>query len=80
MLSASAMPVTIAPHKSGVKSADGKLVKPNFNFEGGRSTAYDAIFIPAGEHVRILAANGRVVHWIREAFGHCKVIGALGEG
>jgi catalase len=79
--SGSAICETIGPRKSGVKSASGKVVKPDYHFEGNRSTMYDAIAIPGGaEHVKVLAANGRAIHWIREAFGHCKAIGAFGEG
>ncbi|KIM31835.1 hypothetical protein M408DRAFT_327249 [Serendipita vermifera MAFF 305830] len=79
LLSGSAVVGTIGIRKSGVKSASGKVTKPDFHFEGDRSTSYDAIIIPGGEHVKVLAANGRVIHWIREAFGHCKPIGAFGE-
>lgn len=51
------------------------------HFEGQRSTLFDAIYIPSGaEHARTLSESGRVLHWIREAFGHCKTIGAIGEG
>lgn len=50
------------------------------HFESQRSTMFDALFIPGGaEHARTLASNGRVIHWILEAFGHLKTIGALGE-
>lgn len=80
LLSGSAVVGTIGIRKSGVKAASGKVIKPDFHFEGDRSTSYDAIMIPGGEHVKVLAANGRVIHWIREAFGHCKPIGAFGEG
>jgi catalase len=51
------------------------------HFEGQRSTLFDALYIPSGaEHAKTLYENGRVVHWVREAFGHCKVIAAIGEG
>ena len=51
------------------------------HFEGQRSTLFDAIFIPSGvEHAIALGSDGRAIHWVREAFGHCKAIGALGEG
>lgn len=51
------------------------------HFEGQRSTLFDAIIIPSGSaHVNILAKSGRAIHWIREAFGHCKAIAAVGEG
>ena len=40
----------------------------------------DAIFIPGGaKAVEALSKNGRALHWIREAFGHLKAIGATGE-
>ena len=51
------------------------------HFEGQWSTLFDAIYIPSGaEHVEALGRSGRVVHWVREAFGHCKAIAAVGEG
>ena len=51
------------------------------HFEGQRSTLFDALYIPSGaEHAKTLNENGRVVHWVREAFGHCKAIAAIGEG
>jgi len=59
----------------------GESVTADHHFEGQRSTMFDAVFIPSGaEHANTLASNGRVVHWVREAFGHCKAIGAIGEG
>jgi catalase len=40
----------------------------------------DAIFIPGGaQSIETLSKNGRAMHWIREAFGHLKTIGATGE-
>lgn len=46
------------------------------SFEGQRSTLYDAILIPGGAKcAQALAENGRTIHWVREAFGHCKAIG-----
>lgn len=51
------------------------------HYEGQRSTLFDALVVPAGaKHAQVLAENGRAIHWIREAFGHCKAIGAIGEG
>ncbi|KAG9314601.1 hypothetical protein JVU11DRAFT_5404 [Chiua virens] len=59
----------------------GDGVFADHHFEGQRSTLFDAIYIPSGkEHVRALAKNGRAIHWVREAFGHCKSIAAVGEG
>lgn len=51
------------------------------HYEGQRSTLFDAFIIPGGaKHAQSLADNGRTIHWVREAFGHCKAIGAIGEG
>ena len=63
--------------------ADGdsrQAIVADHHFEGQRSTLFDAIYIPSGSHAKSLASNGRAVHWIREAFGHCKAIGGVGEG
>ncbi|TGZ83526.1 catalase-domain-containing protein [Ascodesmis nigricans] len=61
-------------------SDSGKGVMPDHHLEGARSTMFDALFItPGAESALTLRENGRAVHWVREAFGHLKVIGALGE-
>lgn len=71
---------TIGPKRQPVIPAGGgKGVAPDHHFEGMRSTMFDSLYIPGGEHVSTLMKQGRVIHWIREAFGHCKAIGATGE-
>lgn len=80
-----AIPLVIGPRRSeifpaGQAPTPGNGVKPDHHFEGLRSTLVDAIFIPGGEEsVRTLGKSGRALHWIREAFGHLKAIGAIGE-
>jgi catalase len=76
---AGAFVFTIGPKRQPVKSSGGESVSPDHHFEGMRSTMFDSIYIPGGEHVSTLLKQGRVVHWVREAFGHCKAIGATGE-
>jgi len=76
---AGALAFTIGPKRQPVKSSSGKSVSPDHHFEGMRSTMFDSIYIPGGEHISTLLKQGRVIHWIREAFGHCKAIGATGE-
>ena len=59
----------------------GAFIVADHHFEGQRSTLFDALYIPSGaEHAKTLNENGRVIHWVREAFGHCKAIAAIGEG
>lgn len=76
---AGALVFTIGPKRQPVKSSSGKSISPNHHFEGMRSTMFDSLYIPGGEHVSTLMQQGRVIHWVREAFGHCKAIGATGE-
>ncbi|KAF7347072.1 Catalase [Mycena venus] len=60
--------------------SDGGVVVDH-HFEGQRSTMFDALLIPFGkESADMLKASGRCIHWAREAFGHLKAIGAIGEG
>ncbi|KAK7063377.1 catalase [Favolaschia claudopus] len=48
--------------------------------DGQRSTLFDALLMPSGQQsADTLVASGRCIHWVREAFGHLKAIGAVGE-
>ncbi|TDL23686.1 catalase-domain-containing protein [Rickenella mellea] len=87
ILSASAVPFIIGPRRGNVypagESTDNKekAIWADHHFEGQRSTMFDAILIPSGPaHAEYLGRSGRVIHWVREAFGHLKAIGAIGEG
>jgi len=71
----------IGPVRGKIYSEDSQALVADHHFEGQRSTLFDALFIPSGKlHADLLGKNGRVVHWVREAFGHCKIIAAVGEG
>jgi catalase len=71
---------TIGPKRQPVMpGSGGKGVSPDHHFEGMRSTLFDSLYIPGGSHISSLLNQGRVIHWVREAFGHCKAIGATGE-
>ncbi|KAI1180009.1 catalase [Nemania sp. FL0916] len=80
-----AFPFTIGPRRSeifpeGAEKKPGNGVMPEHHLEGQRSTLFDAIFVPGGaESIATLKKSGRAVHWVREAFGHLKAIGATGE-
>ena len=81
--SAKAMTFIIGPRRGEIRaSGDGhgseKKVQADHHFEGQRSTLFDALYIPSGDHINKLAKNGRAVQYVREAFGHCKPIGAAG--
>lgn len=80
LLAAKATPFIIGPRRGTIFADGGGSVFADHHYEGQRSTMFDALYVPSGSHAELLANNGRVVHWIREAFGHCKAIGAVGEG
>jgi catalase len=63
----------------GVDPQTGKGVTPDHQYDGMRSTMFDATFIPGGSHIKTLAKNGQIRYWIAETFGHLKALGATGE-
>ncbi|KAF2868691.1 catalase [Massariosphaeria phaeospora] len=85
LTAAGALPFTIAPRRNaiyaeGEDKSSGKGVVADHHLEGMRSTLFDSVFIPGGaKSIETLSKNGRAVHWVREAFGHLKAIGATGE-
>ncbi|KAH7394328.1 catalase [Pyrenochaeta sp. MPI-SDFR-AT-0127] len=85
LTAAGALPFTISPRRNKIyadgeeKGSSGGVVADH-HLEGQRSTMYDSIFVPGGaKSIETLRKNGRAVHWVREAFGHLKAIGATGE-
>ena len=45
------------------------------------SVMFDAVLVPSGAaHASALAGQGDAVHYVLEAFKHCKAICVLGEG
>jgi catalase len=45
------------------------------------SIMYDAIYVPGGQQsIETLKQEGDAIHFINEAFRHCKAIAATGEG
>jgi catalase len=76
-----AVPLVIGPNRSKVTASNGSSsTQPHHHLEGFRSTMVDALFIPGGaQSIETLSKNGRALHWVREAFGHLKTIGATGE-
>lgn len=64
--------------KVGDRSAPGVL-HTNFPLEGCRSTFYDALFFPDGDEAyQKTLKTGRVIHFVRESYGHYKALAAAG--
>ncbi|KAF3928042.1 Catalase-3 [Arthrobotrys entomopaga] len=85
LMAAGAVPFVIGPKRSYIyaegetRGTKGHGIWADHHFEDQRSTMFDAVLLPPGSHVTSLTTNGRVIHWIKEAFGHLKPIGAVGS-
>lgn len=79
LTSAGAFVATIGPRRGVIKASGGREAHADHHWEGQRSIAFDALYIPGGAHMTALGKSGRAMHWVREAFGHLKTIGATGS-
>lgn len=60
-------------------SSDGEIMTDK-TYTTTASVIYDAVYVPGGTHVETLMKLGDSIHFINEAFRHCKTVGATGEG
>lgn len=64
-----------------LQAANGGQVEVTRAMPTVASVLYDAVLVPGSEgSVRTLAQDGDAVHFVAEAFVHCKAIGALDAG
>jgi catalase len=81
LMAAGAKAKVIAPHMGTLQSTSGDAVVVDHTILTMPSIAFDAVFIPGGEQsYATLRANGDALHFVLEAFRHCKAIAATGEG
>ena len=72
--------VVIAPKIGGAKDSSGKLTPANASLSGGPSIFFDAVALLTSEKgVRDLVKEAAAIDWVRDAFGHLKVIGHTPE-
>lgn len=70
----------IAPRLGSIKAAGKEEISVNQSLATTASVFYDGVYIPGGiEHVATLEANPDAVHFLNEAFRHCKAIAADDE-
>jgi catalase len=71
----------IAPHGGFIKDAAGKQIKVDHSLLTFASVFVDAVYIPAGQKsADALMQEPDAIHFINEAYRHCKAIAADGEG
>jgi catalase len=67
----------IAPRLGQVTAADGSSLPVNKSFLTAASVLYDAVYVPGGTNsVATIAATADAVHFLNEAYKHCKAIAA----
>jgi catalase len=68
---------TIAPRLNAVIGMGGKEVAVDESFLTAASVLYDAVYVPGGTNsVATIEAEANAVHFLNEAFKHCKAIAA----
>ncbi len=71
----------IAPHMGFIASDKGKQIKVDQSFLGAASVLFDAVYVPGGEaSAAALKEEPDAIHFINEAYKHCKAIAADGAG
>jgi len=81
LTAAGAVPKIVATHAGHIKDDKGQAIKVDFTFLTSASVLFDALYVPSGAaSVKTIAADADAVHFVTEAFKHCKAIGADGEG
>ena len=76
-----AHPLVVSKLGGMIKSADGESIPVERTFLTTASVLFDAVYVPGGaKSVAMLKSEGEAVHFINEAFKHCKPIAASGDG
>ena len=63
----------IAPKLGSIKASDGTQIKVDEPFFSATSVVYDAVYVAGGQG---LADEADAIHFVNEAFRHCKAIAA----
>lgn len=76
-----AMVKVIAKKLGPIAAAIGKDVNADMTFLTSASVLFDALYVPGGaESAATLMKNGDAIHFLNEAYKHCKPIAADNEG
>jgi catalase len=75
LVEAGAVVDVIAPHLGNIQTSKNTSVPVDKSLLTTPSVVYDAVYVPAGvKSVATLAADADAVHFLNEAFKHCKPI------
>jgi len=80
LVAAGAVPKYVGPRLGAIQTASGVL-EMDTTVEATPSVLFDAVVIPDGEDgVRRLAADGRMVDFLKDQYRHCKPMLVVGSG
>jgi catalase len=80
LLDAGAITKVVAAHLGFVASSSGQQVPVDHTFHAMPSVMFDAVLVPGGgASAQALAQDGDAVHFVLEAFRHCKPLCLIGE-
>lgn len=74
-----AMPKILSKFQGMIKSSSGETLETDESETTAESVMFDALYIPGGAHVDQLKKQGFVLHFINEAYKHCKPLAASGN-
>lgn len=81
LTAAGAQTKVIAPRLGFLNSAAGSQAKIDFSLLTVGSVLFDAVYVPGGEKsAGTLKGEAKALHFIHEAYKHCKTIAATGAG
>jgi catalase len=76
-----AHPKVVSKFKGMIKSAEGQEVEVDKSHITTASIMYDAVYVPGGkDSIEAMKKQGDALHFINEAFKHCKPVAASSEG
>ena len=68
----------VAPKIGGVSAKGGKRIDADHALSGGPSIFFDAVVVaPSADGAAMLGREAAAIDWLRDAFGHLKVIGVV---
>ncbi len=80
LLDGGAITKIVAGHLGFVNSSSGQQVPVDHTFQNMPSVAFDAVLVPGGAAAaQALLKNGDAVHFVLEAYKHCKPLCIIGE-
>ena len=80
LVDAGAICKVVGPHLGFVSTSSGQQLAADFTYSNMPSVMFDAVLVPSGAiSAKALARSGDAVHFVLEAFKHCKTICVIGE-